>query len=238
MKVLMQMILFPIKAVFMLILAIIIVICLMNLFVITQAIPQMISYEEIVAKDPEAQIPALVLGAGVINNETPSKILKLRLDEAYALYEVQPTRKFIMSGDHREDNYNEVAVMKQYLVDRGIPSEQIYLDHVGYSTYESFYRAKKVYGQDKLIVITQGYHLSRALLLAKHFNIEAVGRPAAESSSTRFEREFREVFARVKDISLILGYDAGPVEWNYPIDLSKSGDLTNDKEALAIELKQ
>lgn len=221
------------KSIIILLLAIIVVIVLLNLYVILQASPQIVDIKTISQTDPQAEIPALVLGAGVINNEEPSTILQLRLDAAYALYQEQPNRQFIMSGDHREDNYNEVAVMKNYLIDRGIPSEQIYLDHAGYSTYESLYRAKNVYNQDQLIIITQGYHLSRALLLANHLDIEAVGLAAEESSSTRLEREFREIFARIKDLAVTLGYDAGSVEMNYPIDLNQNGNQTNNKSDLS-----
>ncbi|MBG9982429.1 YdcF family protein [Aerococcaceae bacterium DSM 111020] len=232
MKMIGRMIMMGIKFLITLLLAIIVVIVLLNLYVIFQATPRVENIETISQMDPQAEIPALVLGAGVINNEEPSTILQLRLDAAYDLYQKQPNRQFIMSGDHREDNYNEVAVMKKYLIDRGIPSEQIYLDHAGYSTYESLYRAKNVYHQDQLIIITQGYHLSRALLLANHLKIDAIGLPAEESSSTRLKREFREIFARIKDLAVTLGYDAGSVELNYPIDLDQDGDQTNIKSKL------
>ncbi len=232
MKTMGRLITMGIKILFTILLTFIVVIVLLNLYVILQAAPRVENIDTISQQDPHAEVPALVLGAGVINNEKPSRILQLRLDAAYELYQKQPNRKFIMSGDHREDNYNEVAVMKQYLIERGIPSEQIYLDHAGYSTYDSLYRAKNVYGQDQLIIITQGYHVSRALLLANYLNISAVGLPAEESSSTRIQREIREILARVKDVAVTLGYDAGTVELNYPIDLNQDGNQTNNKSEL------
>lgn len=234
MRIIWRIIKFVFKSVTTLGIAVVIVLCLINIFVIAQAVPRFSSYEEIANTDPNAEVPAMVLGAGVINNETPSTILQLRLDEAYALYESQPNRKFIMSGDHREDNYNEVQVMKDYLVEKGIPSEQIYLDHAGYSTYDSLYRAKHVFDLDNLIIVTQGYHLSRGLLLADYLEIDALGLAAAESESSRFEREFREIFARVKDFAVTIGYNITPAETNYPIDLSQSGDTTDDKESLDV----
>ncbi|MBG9987446.1 YdcF family protein [Aerococcaceae bacterium DSM 111176] len=234
MRILWRIIKFIFKTGLTLVMAVVIVLGLINVYVIAQAVPRFSSYEEIAQIDPSAEVPAMVLGAGVINNESPSTILQLRLDEAYSLYESQPERKFIMSGDHREDNYNEVQVMKDYLVEKGIPSEQIYLDHAGYSTYDSLYRAKNVFGLDDLIVVTQGYHLSRGLLLADYLDVDALGLAAPESESTRFSREAREVLARVKDFAVTVGYDAGQAETNYPIDLSESGDLTDDKDALDV----
>lgn len=178
-------------------------------------------------------VPVLVLGAGIIDNDTPSTILKLRLDEAVAFHHVFPEHPIIMSGDHMDLYYDEVAVMKNYVASKGVKSEKVYLDHAGYSTYDSLYRLKHVLNQEKVIIITQGYHLSRALLLARGLGIDAIGIPAAESSSTRIERETREILARVKDFFVVyFNYELPQPELNYGFNLIDSGDLTNDKEQL------
>lgn len=210
--------------------AVVIAVVLINAFVIIQGVWQTYTIAQLNERDLENNAPVLVLGAGVIDNRTPSQILQLRLDAAYALYQSQPKHAFIMSGDHREDNYNEVRVMKEYLVAKGMPSEQIYLDHAGYSTYDSIYRAHNVLGLDQLIIISQGYHVSRALMLARHLGIDAVGVAAHESTSTRLAREGREVLARVKDFLVCyLGYPTPPIEIGYGFDINQSGDLTNEK---------
>lgn len=206
------------------------IILFLNLLVYIQGYPRIKTIEEIQHYDPNGEIPVMVFGAGVINNERPSEILKNRLDKAYELYQAQPNRLLIMSGDHREDNYNEVLVMKSYLVEKGIPSEQIYLDHAGYSTYDSLYRMKHVFELPQLIAITQGYHLPRAILLARHLDIDLVGLKADETSSTRIEREFREIFARLKDIGVTFGFNPGEIDMTGQMDFSKSGDLTNKKD--------
>ena len=119
------------------------VIGLINLYTIGSTYSQMLTPEELASTDfMAADVPILVLGAGVVNNEEPSLILKQRLDQAFEVYELAPEKRLIMSGDHRDIYYNEVAVMKDYLVNKGVPSSQIYLDHAGYSTYASLYRER------------------------------------------------------------------------------------------------
>lgn len=208
---------------------------LINGWVITQG---MTNFQEIdtLQQEPLMQdesVPVLVLGAGIIDADTPSTILKLRLDKAVAFHQAFPNNPIIMSGDHMDMYYNEVAVMKKYVVSKGVKSEKVYLDHAGYSTYDSLYRLKHVLNQEKVIIITQGYHLSRALLLAEGFGMQAIGIPADEASSTRFERETREILARVKDFFVVyFKYELPQPELNYGFNLSESGDLTNEKERL------
>ena len=211
------------------------VILLINLFTIGTSYRSMLSVDELVESEFMASdVPVIVLGAGVVNNAEPSQILKQRLDQAVAIYQVAPDKQFIMSGDHRDQYYNEVAVMKDYLIEQGIPSEQIYLDHAGYSTYDSLYRFKHVVGEERAIIVTQGYHLSRALMLARGLGIEAIGLPANDSKSSRLYRECREAIARVKDFAVTyLGYQEDEVpKLGEAFNLKMSGDETNDKEKL------
>lgn len=203
-----------------------------NLFVILSTQSAITSSNE-VSQNVDVDTPILVLGAGVVNNEYPSQILANRLDMAYDIHTQNLSNPLIMSGDHADQYYNEVGVMKNYLVDKGIPSEQIYLDHAGYSTYASLYRLKDVIGEEQVIIVTQGYHLPRALMIAEELGINALGVPAQEVDTTRIERELREVFARIKDFSVLyLKYDGENPETGWSFTLQESGDLTNIKEEL------
>ena len=200
-----------------------------NLWVIVSAQFQSKTPQQIQASDwASDQVPILVLGAGIIDNKEPSKVLAGRLNSALTLAQTFPNKALIMSGDHTNQYYNEVAVMKDYLVQHGVASQRIYLDHAGYSTYDSLYRLKHVLGQERVIIVTQGYHLSRALMLARGLGLQAVGLAAEEAASTRFKREFREIGARFKDFAVTyLGYQMPQPSLDYPIDFSQSGDLTD-----------
>ena len=124
--------------------------------------------------------------------------------------------------------------MKQYLEDHGLPSSQIYLDHAGYSTYQSLKRLKTVHQQDKAVIVTQRYHLPRALMLARALGIQAVGIAADDRNHNQVYREAREVLARIKDfLSTHLNLPLQEAsEKDYAIDFSQSGDLTNRKSDL------
>ena len=95
----------------------------------------------------------IVLGAGIWDNK-PSPMLKDRLDEAINLYQKGLASKIIMSGDHGQENYDEVNIMKDYAISAGVPSEDIFMDHAGFSTYESIYRAKEIFNVKKAIIVT------------------------------------------------------------------------------------
>ncbi|EFR31599.1 SanA/YdcF family protein [Eremococcus coleocola] len=216
-----------------LILAFLALVIMINLAMIAYGYSRTVVIDQLQSKGYGDQVPVVVLGAGVINNEEPSQILKLRLDKAYQVFEEAPDRKFIMSGDHLQDNYNEVAVMKNYLIDKGIPANQIYLDHVGTSTYNTIYRLKHVLKIDKAIFITQNYHLSRTLYIAKQLGVQALGVAAQETYSTRFQRESREILARIKDVlSTHFNYQNKHTLLDYSFDLNESGNQTDDKQSL------
>ena len=141
-----------------------------------------------------------VLGCGVRPDGSPSDMLRDRLETAYLLYEAELSDYILVSGDNGKIDYNEVGVMKEYLVNKGIPEGKIYMDHAGFSTYESLYRAKAIFGVEKMILVTQKYHLSRALYIAYDRGIDAVG-VGADFHIYRGQefRDLREVLARVKD---------------------------------------
>ena len=116
----------------------------------------------------------VVLGASVFADGTPSGILQDRLDDGIALYRAGAAPKMIMSGDNSTVSYNEVKAMKDYAIAQGVPSEDIFCDHAGFSTYESMYRAKHVFGAERIVVATQTYHLYRALYSAQGLGLSLI----------------------------------------------------------------
>lgn len=174
----------------------------------------------------------VVLGASVHADGTPSDMLRHRLDTAWALYDAGAAQAIIVSGDNREANYNESAAMKKYLVNLGIPSEDIYEDHAGYSTYESMYRARHVFGARRIIVTTQAYHLYRSLYAAHGLGMEAVGVASDHGAYlNQTSYSLREALARTKDFFNTLLQNSqgetGPIAAeDERVDLAESGDLS------------
>ncbi|RME90181.1 MAG: hypothetical protein D6767_07250 [Candidatus Hydrogenedentota bacterium] len=139
----------------------------------------------------------LVLGASVKANHQPSGILKQRLDAAAKLFFSGRTEKLILSGDSTREYYDEVNTMKSYLLSKKIPPEVIFLDHSGIRTLDSVYRAKNKFLCNKIIIVSQKFHLPRALYLADKVGLEAVGFSAdAKDAPTNKMILFREIFAR------------------------------------------
>ena len=170
----------------------------------------------------------LVLGCLVKNSGEPSHMLEDRLKRAVELYQSGAAPKLLMSGDHGRVDYNEVEVMKQYAIGQGIPSEDIFMDHAGFSTYDSCYRARDIFTAKKIIIVTQEYHLYRALYIAEKLGIEAYG--VSSDYRTYYKqklRDAREALARVKDVFYVL-FHAEPVYLGEQIPIHGNGDATND----------
>lgn len=176
----------------------------------------------------------VVLGASV-SGDTPSLMLRDRLDEAILLYNLGLAPKIIMSGDHGGVYYDEVTTMKNYAINHGVPSEDIFKDHSGYSTYDTMYRAKEIFGAKKILVVSQQYHLTRCLYIAEELGLEAYG-VAAEDIRYRGQarRDVREVLAIVKDFGLSIAKPKA-ADMGDKISLSQSGDVTNEREDLRWE---
>ncbi len=169
----------------------------------------------------------LILGAGVWDG-VPSPMLKDRLDTGLALYEAGAAEKILVSGDHGRSEYDEVNVMKEYLTDAGVPSEDIFMDHAGFSTYESMYRAKEIFQVESLVVVTQEYHLYRSLYVAQQLGMEAYGAGAdPRQYAGRIMRECREVLARTKDVFYVIS-GKEPTYLGVSINIHGDGNVTND----------
>jgi len=171
----------------------------------------------------------LILGAGIWG-DSPSPMLQDRLDEGIKLYNEGVAPKIIMSGDHGREGYDEVNIMKEYAINKGIPSEDIFMDHAGFSTYESIYRAKEIFDADNIVIVTQEYHLYRALYIADKLDINAYGiNSDPQQYSGQLFREIREVLARNKDfINCVIKPE--PTYLGESIPVSGDGDITNDKQ--------
>ncbi len=170
----------------------------------------------------------IVLGCKVKEDGSPSDMLKDRMKRAIELYENGVAPKILMSGDHGQTNYNEVMTMKQYAIDKGVPSEDIFMDHAGFSTYETMYRAKEVFGVEKAVIVTQEYHMYRSVYIANALGIDAYGCPSARYNySGQTSRDIREVVARCKDFVTTI-FKPEPTYLGDAIDIKGSGDVTND----------
>jgi vancomycin permeability regulator SanA len=170
----------------------------------------------------------LVLGCLVKSDGTPSDMLEDRLKTGIMLYGIGAAPKILMSGDHGQVEYDEVTAMKKYAVDRGVASNDVFCDHAGFSTYESIYRAKEIFGADKIIIVTQKYHLSRALYIAENLGVEAWGVSAdIRTYRGQISRDLREVLARNKDF-LTSCFKPEPTYLGEKIYIGGDGDVTND----------
>lgn len=168
-----------------------------NVYMIKSTERQIVKFDdELEVKDIDA---ILVLGCKAYADH-PSEMLKYRLDKALDVYHKIGT-KLILSGDHGKKDYDEVNVMRDYLLEEGVSSKDIFLDHAGFNTYDSLYRAKYVFDVKKVIIITQEYHLYRALYLANQLGIEAIGIPADNLpyKSIMLKNEIREILSRDKN---------------------------------------
>ncbi len=142
----------------------------------------------------------LVFGSRIYGGEV-SAILEDRLKAAFDLYQAGKAPKILVSGDYSSPYYDEAAAMSQYLKRRGIPERAILLDHAGYSTYDSLMRAKNVFGIRHVIVVSQDFHLPRALFIARSIGLSAVGFDASLTPLTKsalFYNGWREPLARIK----------------------------------------
>lgn len=168
----------------------------------------------------------LILGAGVRDDGTPSNMLEDRILTGVELYNKSGV-KLLMSGDHGRGDYDEVNCMKDYAMSLEVPAEDIFMDHAGFSTYESLFRAKEIFGAEKLVIVTQKYHLYRALYIAKSLGIEAVGIPSdLRTYYGQSMRETREFAARVKDFIYTV-IKPNPKYLGEAISLKGSGEVTN-----------
>lgn len=171
-------------------------------------------YEELEMLPSSSTI--IVLGASVFSDGKLSPILKDRIDAGFELFQKNKANQFLLSGDHKTDDYNEVDAMSNYLIEKGVPKDKIILDHAGYDTYDSMYRSKAVFNISDAIVVTQEFHLPRTLFVAKNLGLNYIGYIA----KTRVYKPsnqllFREKLANLKAVWEII-IDQGPTTLDNP----------------------
>jgi vancomycin permeability regulator SanA len=192
--------------------------------------------DKIIAADEACRLTdvdcIIILGCRVYSDGTLSHMLNDRMEVGTALYfdmsEKGSYTKILVSGDHGTAEYNEVEAMKQFAVSNGIQSSDVFMDHAGFSTYESIYRAKEIFGAKKIVIVTQKYHLYRALYVAEALGVEAYGVSAdLRSYRGQIKYDLREILARNKDFLSAI-FKPEPTYLGDKISLDGSGDATND----------
>lgn len=156
---------------------------------------------------PLSKVPAkpvvMVLGAGVQPDGTPLPYLRARLALAKKLYESGTVKAILVSGDNGQVEYNEVDPMRAWLTERDVPGKQVVADYAGFDTYDSCVRAHEVFGVDAMIVVTQSFHIERAVSVCRQSGVDTVG--VGDDSVRRYpvawrESVFREYGAGIKAV--------------------------------------
>lgn len=189
------------------------------------------------ATDFEAEA-IIVPGAAILSDKTPSPVLKARLDVAVDLYNKNVARRILLTGDgdNSQDYYDEISSMLAYIKGQGIPDEDIFCDHKGYSTFESMVRAKQVFGINRAIVVSQTFHLPRAVYIGQKMDMKTRGIASDQVGPKEINRGFfrdenrelilREIMARNKDF-FILKFKEKPNLTDEKIDINGDGTMTH-----------
>ena len=184
--------------------AVVILVTVLSIFVVNLIVKG--SVRENISDSPDALALdghvdcVVILGAGLKSNGEPSDMLEDRIKTGVEVFNQIDADFILMSGDCSGEHYDEVSAMKKYALSLGVDEDKILLDGQGFSTFESISRVKEEYGFDRVVIITQKYHLYRALYIAEQYEIEAVGVSAdLRGYRGQIYRDLREVFARVKD---------------------------------------
>ncbi len=187
--------------------------------------------------DDQLKVPkkqaALILGAQILGKNAVSAVLADRLETGIALYRGGKVKKILVSGDHGQPNYDEVNVMRRYLLAAGIPPQDIFMDHAGFDTYDSMYRARDVFHAESVIIVTQRFHLYRAVFIARALGLDAVALDATRrqyAERTTLHNDLREILARVKAFADVL-FHSQPTYLGTSIPLSGDGRMTSDESS-------
>lgn len=184
------------KYILIVLIVIILVPVIINFYVILSTKNRIVSGDSELLTDIDYIV---ILGAGIRRGK-PSPMLEDRLKTGISLYNNDISNKILITGDHMNDDYDEVTVMKNYLLEHGIPEEDIITDNYGISTYDSIYRVKNVYKSNKVVIVSQRYHLYRALFLSDNLDLKSYEVEAdLRYYYGQWYREIREILARNKD---------------------------------------
>ncbi len=201
-----------------------IVVAGINIYMVSYASEYILTMDEVSEYDFDC---VMIMGAGIWGTE-PSPMLQERLDFGIDVYFTGCTDRILMTGDHAREEYDEVNIMKDCAIEAGVPADNVFMDHAGFSTYESMYRARDVFEVEKMVIVTQKYHLYRSIYDARKLGIDAYG-VAADKMQYGFYNNIREWLARVKDL-FYCEIQPEPTYLGDPISIHASGSLTDDKE--------
>lgn len=200
-----------------------------NIYIIAYASQYIITIEDCDNLNVDC---AMVLGAGLFD-DYPSHMLQERLNIGLSVYNTNCTNRLLMTGDHGTVEYDEVNAMKDYAINAGAIPDEVFMDHAGFSTYESMYRARDVFDVNSVIIVTQKYHLYRAVYNARKLGLEAYGIAADGQFNYSLPMDIynnlRESLARCKDFVYCI-YKPEPTYLGEVIPISSSGVLTDDKK--------
>jgi SanA protein len=191
---------------------------------------KVVLYEAIPAMAAEKRFDCVIVpGALVYPDGRPSEMLSDRLDMAVRIFKDGLADRILVSGDHGRADYNEVGVMRQVLLDAGIPAECIFMDHAGFDTYDTVYRAKSIFCVKRALITTQDFHLYRALYIGQQLDVDLWGVASEYSASTKKDwYRFREYLARVKAFMNCEILHSKPTYGGPAIPISGDGRATLD----------
>lgn len=196
-----------------------------DFYMVSTTRPQILEPSDLAGKKYDC---ILVLGAGVWDGNKPSPMLEDRLLMGIERFEAGASPRLLMSGDHGRPDYDEVNVMKNYAKSKGINSSSIFMDHAGFSTFDSLYRAREIFKVKSVLIVTQEYHLYRALYIARQLGLDAQGVAARKIVYTgQWMRDLREILARNKDFIKLFLHPKASILGD-PIPIDGNGDITND----------
>jgi SanA protein len=206
------------------------VICVgINVYIVAYSTPYIYNIEDVPKDGFEA---ALALGAKVTPSGTLSLSLRDRVDYAVLLYKNGLADKLLLSGDHGRADYDEVNAMMNHAETFDIPAKDIFLDHAGFSTYDSMLRAKEVFQCRHIIIVTQSFHLYRAVYIARKNGIDAIGVRADQTNFAAhivIKNRVREFLARVKAFIEVEILKPAPKYLGDSIPITGDGTVTHDK---------
>ncbi len=179
-----------------------------------------------VKKFPKNDV-GIIFGAG-INGNQPSKYLKDRLDAGILLYKMKRINKILLSGDNGRDEYDELTVMKNYCYNHGVDTTKIFVDYAGFDTYSTMYRAKHIFKIKKATLISQEYHLNRAIYIGQKLGIKSAGYSANNGEYHGYKyvcfREYGSIFKSFFDVLR----DREPRFLGTPININDSSNYSKE----------
>ncbi len=195
--------------------------------VVLQADQKILEADDALLQELDADC-IIVLGCQVFPDGGTSLMLRDRLERGIELYHKGVSEKILMSGDHGRVEYDEVNTMKNVAIEGGVPSEDVFMDHAGFSTYETMYRAKEIFQAKKVVIVTQEYHLYRAVYIANSLGLDAYGVATEDIAyAGQMYRDMREVLARIKDFGYCV-FRPEPTYLGDVIPVTGDGNMTND----------